>query len=57
MALKEDHSEAVVVELLEQMMEVVEVALKAIDVPGRSGQLARQLMGVLMEEEVVEVLI
>jgi hypothetical protein len=57
MALKEDHSEAVVVELLEQTMEVVEEALKAIDVPGRSGQLARQLMEVLMEEVVVEVLI
>jgi|tagenome__1003787_1003787.scaffolds.fasta_scaffold16326698_1 hypothetical protein len=57
MGLKEDHSEAVVVELLEQMMEVVEEALKVIDVPGRSGQPARQLMGVLMEEEVVEVLI
>jgi hypothetical protein len=57
MGLKEDHSEAVVVELLEQMMEVVEEALKAIDVPGRSGQLARQLRGVLMEEVVVEVLI
>lgn len=57
MGLKEDHSEAAVVELLEQMMEVVEEALKVIDVPGQSGQPARQLMGVLMEEEVVEVLI
>jgi hypothetical protein len=57
MGLKEDHSEAVVVELLEQMMEVVEEALKVIDGPGRSGQPARQLMGVLMEEVVVEVLI
>jgi hypothetical protein len=57
MGLKEDHSEAVVVELLEQMMEVVEEVLKVIDGPGRSGQPAQQLTGVLMEEEVVEVLI
>jgi hypothetical protein len=53
MGLKEE----VVVELLEQMMEVVVEALRLTGVPVRSGQPARQLMGVLTEEVEEEVLI
>jgi hypothetical protein len=53
MGLKEE----VVVELLEQMMEVVVEALRLTGVLVRSGQPARQLMGVLTEEVEEEVLI